>query len=478
MSEYILRRILFFIPTLFIITLLAFIISVNAPGDPVERMISSSKSGEQIAQSSNIQEMQLYWRKKLGLDLPLFYFSLHRLSEPGSLYKIYDKPEKEALERLIDKYGNWKEIHKYHNSLLQFENNLSNLQENSFSNADEFTQLKYEVRSLKYKYEDNNIQSGFYSIGKLKLPENFVFAFNEVKKKYDAIEANSTKWKNFIPVINFYKHNQYHRWLFGDGIYSKGILRGDFGISYITKQPVSEVIGERIRWSFFFILIAVVLGYLISIPIGAKAGSKKDSGFDRVSSVILFVLYSLPVFWIATLFLMTFANPDALFIFPASGVKPAGGFPESASLLHKIKLSLPYLVLPTICYTYSSLAFLSRTMRVSMLEEINRDYIRTARAKGLSESKVIYKHALRNALFPAITVFANFFPLVISGAVIIETIFTIPGMGLETFIAIQNQNYPVIIAVFTITGILTLVGYLVSDILYAVTDPRISFSKL
>jgi peptide/nickel transport system permease protein len=111
-----------------------------------------------------------------------------------------------------------------------------------------------------------------------------------------------------------------------------------------------------------------------------------------------------------------------------------------------------------------------------MLEEINRDYIRTARAKGLPESKVIYKHALRNALFPAITVFANFFPLVISGAVIIETIFTIPGMGLETFIAIQNQNYPMIFAVFTITGILTLAGYLVSDVLYAVTDPRISFS--
>ena len=115
-------------------------------------------------------------------------------------------------------------------------------------------------------------------------------------------------------------------------------------------------------------------------------------------------------------------------------------------------------------------------MRVSMLEEINRDYIRTARAKGLPESKVIYKHALRNALLPAITVFANFFPLVISGAVIIETIFTIPGMGFETLIAVQNQNYPMIIAIFTITGILTLTGYLISDILYSIVNPRISFS--
>lgn len=226
----------------------------------------------------------------------------------------------------------------------------------------------------------------------------------------------------------------------------------------------------------FFVIISVILSYIVSIPLGAKAGSKKDSAFDKVSSVALFILYSLPVFWIATLLLMTFANPDALLIFPASGVKPANGIPESFSLFEKIKLILPYLILPIICYTYNNLAFLSRSMRVSMLEEINRDYIRTARAKGLPESKVIYKHALRNALLPAITVFANFFPLVISGAVIIETIFTIPGMGFETLIAVQNQNYPMIIAIFTITGILTLIGYLISDILYSMVNPRISFS--
>ncbi len=429
MSKYILKRILFFIPTLFIITLLAFIISVNAPGDPVERMISSSKLGEQVAASSNIKEMQLYWRKKLGLDLPLFYFSIHRLSEPRSLYKIYDKQEKEALERLIDKYGNWKEINTYHSSILKLEHSLNNGLKTGDLKHDNVIQLKNEIHSLKYEYEDARIETKFSSIAGLNLSEELTFFLNEIKQAYEAVKTNSTNWKNFVPVISFYRHNQYHRWLFGDGVYSKGIFRGDFGISYITKQPVSDVIGERIRWSFFFIVMAVIFGYLISIPIGARAGSKKNSGFDRVSSIILFVLYSLPVFWVATLLLMTFANPDALFIFPASGVMPAGGFPENASLLHKIRLTLPYLVLPTICYTYSSLAFLSRTIRASMIEEINRDYIRTAKAKGLSESKVIYKHALRNALFPAITVFANFFPQIISGAVVIESIFTIPGMG-------------------------------------------------
>ncbi|MEO5570870.1 MAG: ABC transporter permease subunit [Bacteroidia bacterium] len=477
MSKYILRRILIFIPTLFIITLFAFIISVNAPGDPVDRMMSSLKSGEETVQKENSKELKTYWKKKLGLDLPLFYFSLHALSTADTLYKIYDTSEKETLERLIYKYGNWKEISAYHTSLLNLEKRLDNNTTFAFLNADKFIQLKYEIFSLKYIYDNSAIESRIKSIQKLMSDGNSLPDIGNIKSNYERIKIKSTPWKNFIPVISFYKHNQYHRWLFGDGVYSKGILRGDFGISYITKQPVSKVIGERIGWSFFFILVAVILAYFISIPVGAKAGSKKDSAFDKVSSITLFVLYSLPVFWVATLLLMTFANPDVLFIFPASGVKPANGFPEAASLFEKIKLTLPYLVLPVICYTYGSLAFLARTMRVSMLEEINRDYVRTARAKGLSESKVIYKHALRNVLFPAITVFANFFPLVISGVVVIETIFTIPGMGLETFIAIQNQNYPMLIAIFTITGMLTLVGYLVSDILYALTDPRISFSK-
>jgi peptide/nickel transport system permease protein len=183
----------------------------------------------------------------------------------------------------------------------------------------------------------------------------------------------------------------------------------------------------------------------------------------------------MPSFWLATLLLMTFANPDVFHIFPASGIKPAAGYPDGASIFEKIKITLPYIILPAICYTYSSFAFLSRTMRVSMIEVIGQDYIRTARAKGLPENKVIWKHAFRNSLLPIITVFANIFPAAIGGSVILESIFTIPGMGSETIFAIQNNNYPMIIAVLTITGFLTLVGYLISDILYALVDPRISY---
>ena len=323
------------------------------------------------------------------------------------------------------------------------------------------------------------MKSRLEKISFLSKENEFLFRQVEIlNKKLNILVANQSSWKNYIPAVSFHPNNQYHRWLFGDGMMSKGIVNFDFGISYLTKQPVSTVIAGKIGWSLFFTLISVLLAYLISIPVAIKAASKKDSRFDRTSSLILFMLYSLPVFWVATLLLMTFSNTDVLNIFPASGVKPVTGYPADSTIFEKIKLSLPYLILPTICYTYSSFAFLSRTLRVSMLEILSQDFIRTARAKGLHERTVLWKHAFRNSLLPVITVFANVFPFMIGGSVILESIFTIPGMGSTIYSSIDAQDYPMIVAVFTWTGILTMTGYLLSDILYAVADPRISFSKI
>jgi peptide/nickel transport system permease protein len=238
-----------------------------------------------------------------------------------------------------------------------------------------------------------------------------------------------------------------------------------------------HLIGDRIGWSLFFTLTSIFLAYLISIPIGIKSAAQINSSFDRVSGSVLLVLYSLPVFWVATLLLMTFANPDALYLFPAAGVKPAAGYPAGAGFFGRMMVSIPYLILPTLCYMYSSVTFISRLTRTAMVEILGSDFIRTARAKGLTEKKVLWKHALKNSLFPVVTVFAHVFPAMIGGSVIVESIFTIPGMGSAIYQSIAAQDYPVLIAVFTITGLLTLCGYLVSDLLYAWIDPRISFSK-
>jgi peptide/nickel transport system permease protein len=492
MLQYIIKRVLIFIPTLIVITLVGFLLSVTAPGDPVERMVTSVQgNGDVNAQSVSQIEEKKRWRAKLGLDLPVFYFSLTSLSRPDSLYKIYDKNEKEALDRLISEYGNWPVIQTYYKSLELFctkqlffvaDTHLLKKHDDAVV-LETMNNLKFELSALKASYDHAIIDAKINKVSQLISSFPFLTPlssdFEKVKQNYSNILGSTTRWKNYIPKITFYGfHNQYHRWLFGDGgTYSKGLLlHGDFGTSYVTHQPISEVIYSKIGWSLFFSMLSVFFAYLVSIPIGVRAAAKRGSRFDRFSSLFLFILYSMPSFWLATLLIMTFANTDVLSWLPVSGIKPALGYPDGASFWEMMKISVPYIILPLICYSYSSFAFLSRTMRVSMLDVVGQDYIRTARAKGLSENKVIWKHGFRNALLPIITVFANVFPAAIGGSVIIESIFSIPGMGSEAIYAIQLNNYPMIIAILTITGFLTLLGYLISDILYALVDPRISYT--
>lgn len=380
MLSYVLKRILWFIPTLFAVTIIGFILLANAPGDPVNILSNSAKA------SGNIEEQKTFWRKKLGLDLPLFYFSVTTLAEPDTLYRVYDEEKLKTIKATIRE------------------------------------------------------QSGY---------------------------------KNYIPKIIWYGfQNQYHQWLFG-GANSKGIIRGDFGISFIKKEPVISILKVKLIWSVFFSIGSILLAYLISIPIGIKLAEKPDSRSSKITQLALFLLYSMPSFFVGVLLLMLFANPDVISIFPPSGIKPIEGYDENASLLAKFADSFPYMILPLICYTYSSLAFISKLTTTSINEQLHLDYIKTARAKGLNEKQIIWKHALKNSALPLITVFSSLFPSIIGGSVIIESIFTIPGMGLETVHAIIAQDYPIVIAVITLSSVLTIFSYLLADILYAWVDPRI-----
>ncbi|MFZ1826904.1 MAG: ABC transporter permease subunit, partial [Chitinophagales bacterium] len=411
MRRYILKRMLFFIPTLILISLLAFIISINAPGDPVDRMVSISQSGGDLQlEPQNLQEQKMVVRKQLGLDLPVFYITVSNIATPDTLYKIADANERKALKRLIAQNGNWQLINNYNSALQHLFASFKNIKLDSISVApvshgeavSETNNAIVAVRALLISHDPEIIESRLRTLVKIYSENPFlnsdVALVDDIRNKYAALQENKTLWKNYIPQLHWHTNNQYHRWIFGDGnwltgknaVNSKGIIRGDMGISYTTKLPVSNIIRSRIGWSLFFTFTSVLLAYLISIPIGLNAAAKKNGLFDRSSTVILFVLYSMPVFWTATLLLMTFANPDILKIFPASGVQPVEGIPKDASFFEMIRIHIPYLILPTICYTYAQLAFLSRITRVSALEIISMDYIRTAQAKGLSENKVLY----------------------------------------------------------------------------------------
>ena len=491
MFKYVIKRVLTFMPMLIAISLLSFIISINAPGDPVERLSKAAGSeGSAEQQSGASKKIKEELRKKLGLDLPIFYFSITDLASSDTLYKVQDKYHKVNLEELTHQSGNWQEVSDYYASLLQLQKShlkinakeiVANDSTLDLNTVTEVTnQFGIEIGSLLETSNEELIAGKFEKMNGLVVKHSFLnFLSKPLLKTQNCradLLAKQTRWKTYIPAINFYgTTNQYHLWLFGNGKERMGLLRGDFGISYIDSQPIQDKIWGKVGISFTLSLISIFLAYLISIPIGIYSAYRKDSVADKGMSLVLFILYSMPSFFVGTLLLLQFANPDNLSWFPVSGIQDPTIFNPEWGFWEKIKHRMPYLVLPIITYTYGSFAFLSRIMRVGMIDIVNQDYIRTARAKGLGEKKVILKHALRNSLLPVITVFAAIFPMAIGGSIIIEVIFSIPGMGVEVFNAILNYDYPMIITVFTLSGFLTMIGYLVSDILYALVDPRISY---
>jgi peptide/nickel transport system permease protein len=263
-------------------------------------------------------------------------------------------------------------------------------------------------------------------------------------------------------------HIQYGYWL-------RNLVTLEFGDSFKDNQPVWHKIRERIPVTVQLNIISTVLIYLAAVPLGIYSATHSYSVGDQVSTFVAFALYALPSYWIGTLAIVFLCGGDYFYLFPPGGLTSVDASPNWPLGKRLLDYSW-HLCLPVIVLSYSGFAGLSRFMRSSMLENLRQDFVQTARAKGLAERLVIYKHVLRNSLIPIVTIMTSIIPGLISGSIIIETIFSIPGLGQLGYEAVLARDYPVIMAVFTISSLLTLLSILLSDLLLTVVDPRITFS--
>jgi peptide/nickel transport system permease protein len=254
------------------------------------------------------------------------------------------------------------------------------------------------------------------------------------------------------------------------------LATGDMGRSMKDRLPVWDKIKERLPVTVTLELLALVITFSVAIPLGIYSSVRTGSLLDRVSTFTVFALYSLPTFWVGTLLLVFLCGGDYLDWFPSAGLRSLD-HSSSWPLCERLADYLWHLAMPLLCFTYASFAQLSRFMRTSMLENARQDFIRTARAKGLPERVVVLKHMLRNSLIPIITIMAGILPGLIGGAVIIETIFSVPGLGQLGYQAVLARDYPVVQALFAASAALTLIGILLSDLALALVDPRISFER-
>jgi len=283
---------------------------------------------------------------------------------------------------------------------------------------------------------------------------------------------------------------QYWRWL-------SSAATGSFGDSFSERRPVTEVffgaplkayggeggffaktgdafgrfLGSKLGATLLLNLLALFFMVIIAVPIGFRAAVKQGGWFDRVSGVVLYMLYSLPNFWVAVLLIILVGVQWKLLPFTgmhSDGYEAMGAAAKFADLLR-------HALLPAICLAYGSLAFIARFTRSSLLEVIRQDYVRTARAKGLPERTVLYRHALRNALIPLLTLAGILVPTLVSGSIIIEQIFAWPGLGQLYIKAIATRDYPVIMANAFLGAVVVLVTTLLTDLSYALADPRVRY---
>src|SRR5712692_10600478 len=260
------------------------------------------------------------------------------------------------------------------------------------------------------------------------------------------------------------------------GVWLKNLFRLDFGNSFKDHRPVWDKISERLPVTVKLEFFSILLVYIVAIPLGVYSATHPNSIGDQTTTLLAFILFSTPLIWAATMAIVFICGGDFLYLFPPGGLTSIDYAPDWP-LWERIKDQTWHLFLPVVLLSYAGFAGLSRYMRSSMLEVLRQDFVQVARAKGLPERAVILKHALRNSLIPQVTILAEILPALIGGSVIMETVFSIPGLGQLGFEAVLARDYPIVLALLTVSALLTLIGILLSDILLAVVDPRIAFGR-
>lgn len=264
-------------------------------------------------------------------------------------------------------------------------------------------------------------------------------------------------------------HVQYAIWL-------RNVITLDFGESFKDNQPVWTKIAGRIPVTIKLNLLSILVVYLVAIPLGVYSATHRNTLGDQITTVGAFILFAVPTVWAATMALVFICGGDFLYLFPPGGLSSID-YDASWPWWRKLKDQSWHLFLPVVLLSYGGFAGLSRYMRASMLEVLGQDFVQVARAKGLREGVVIMKHTMRNSLIPLVTMLAALLPALIGGSVIIETIFSIPGMGQLGFDSVRARDYPTVMALYSVSAVLTLVGILISDLLLSAVDPRIAFGR-
>jgi len=494
---FIFRRLLLMIPTTFGVTLVVFAIYHGAPGDPATVMMGMG-SGGQMSQNNDAESQAEAFRREFGLDRSLVvqylnYIGPFNLLRDGHPWFSSPYTEREVTERELEGGGSVRVGRPLAIVALPG------------TSAEDVERLEDAVEAIVAAGGDDATSAGgalatLRDGGERAYPPLYTAlqrryrtpgegAAAEVARLVDAVsrvsgaeiaapaalveELGPAEALTRVAFAWYYEEGGGRRVRNTGESRWGGLLVGDLGKEMQTKMPVVSELGKRLIVTVPLSLAAVLLSYLIALPLGIFSVQRQGTRTDTATTIGLFILYSIPTFWAGLMLILIFGATGLNWL-PVLGLhdKDAATFGPMRYAWDTVV----HAVLPVATMTYGSLAYLSRQMRAGMLDVIRQDYIRTARAKGLAERVVIYKHALRNSMIPVITLLASILPILIGGSIIVEQVFDIQGMGKYAYEGLLRRDFYIVMATTTFVGIMTQFGILLSDITYSLVDPRIRHS--
>jgi peptide/nickel transport system permease protein len=483
LGTYVIKRLLLMIPTFAAISLMVFVVLNFAPGTPGAQMQTGENKGSQDASSTGDQaESYRLFKEQFNLDKPVLLntrYSLERtdveaqLSAALNLSGSVGQGRRIKAQEFLENWGRYAvpgliavvtdehapvELRAMASQRLTFNAQIQN--KLIYKRG-----LTSEERAEVKRIATNNSEFRAWS-----------FAKDDPSERQAEVTGQWTEWYQENAHDFKFDIGDKAAVLFLDTRFAKywaNLARLDFGVSHVDKRPVLQKVFSKLKYSITLSLSTLLLIYGISVPLGIWSSVQQNSLADRIVTTILFMLYSLPSFFTAVFLLNLLTRGTPVAWFPTSGFESLDT--SQMTTLEYMGDVAWHCILPVLCMSYAALAALSRYARTGLLDVIRSDYVRTARAKGLPESIVILKHAARNGMIPILTLLASLLPALIGGSVVIEVVFGIPGMGSYLFESITVRDYNAVMAVLLISAALTLVGMLLSDLSYALVDPRITF---
>ena len=455
MKAKLLRKFFAGIASLVLLLIFAFLLSRAVPGDPVQRVMMADLPKMKADVTMQRKHYASLYRQ-MGLDLPVFYISISSLALPDSFQRVPDKRFREFLLAISYWCGNpqlsYEWCSEIYNSPLQYHIPMIVNSVKTRSAAEVDTLIKRELLSGSQYGRITN-------------------EWNILKRSHEF-----SSWKKWVPIVHFSLHNQFHYWLFGNHepdslLKNTGILNGDLGRSWVRGIDVISAI----KFPFLLTVIIAILVLLICLPFSLLFSGwltlYSESWISNKLISFMVFLYAVPSFWVGTMLLIFLSNPHYLSIFPSASpvlISNQGIYGWIISLTSQWY----YFIIPVVAIGYSTLVYLIQMTYEQLKEELQKPYVVTLRAKGCSESSIIFRSAMKNALVPVIVATLSVFPMLMSGTIIIDFLFSLPGLGTLISQACEQKDFPVICGILLMTGVVTIISFFVTEVLTLYVDPR------